>query len=132
VIGIDTNVLIRYATQDDKVQSALAEDLVASLSAESPGFVSAIAIAESVWVLRGLWDADADGISRFVSHLLQAQDIIVEHSDAVRSALEQTNGSERFTDALLAQIGAKAGCEFTYTFDKRASSLPSMRLLERG
>jgi predicted nucleic-acid-binding protein len=132
VIGIDTNILIRYTTQDDKVQSALADELMGSFSADQPGFVSALAIAESVWVLRDLWHADAEAIGRFISHLLSARDIVVEHSEAVRSALEKTDGSTRFTDALLAHIGKKAGCDFTYTFDKRAASLPAMRLLDRS
>lgn len=38
--GLDTNVLIRYVTQDDPKQTPLANRLIESLSSDSPGFVS--------------------------------------------------------------------------------------------
>ncbi len=129
MIGLDTNVLVRYATQDDPGQAALAEGLVRSLTPESPGFVSSVTLAEAVWVLRSAFRVDPDGIARFVRHLLASAELVVEHSEAARVALEETEGSALFTDALLAQIAIGVGCEVTLTFDRRAASLPGMRLL---
>lgn len=129
MIGLDTNVLVRYAAQDDQQQSALADALIDSLTPESPGFVSSVALAESIWVLRKVFRVDSEAISRFVSHLLAAREIAVEHPEAIRNALEATEGSAQFTDALLAQIGSGAGCDYTVTFDQRAAELPGMRLL---
>ena len=130
MIGLDTNVLVRYATQDDPAQAALAEDVVRSLTPESPGFVSSVALAEAVWVLRSAFRIDPDGIARFVRHLLASAELVVEHSVAARAALEETEGSVLFTDALLAQIAIGVGCEVTVTFDRRAATLPGMRQLE--
>ena len=128
MIGLDTNVLVRYATQDDPKQAAVAERTVGSLTAESPGFVSMIALVESVWVLRRLFEADAASISKFVALLLDARELIVENSDVVRQALAATHGREEFTDALIALSGLAAGCEYTVTFDRRAGAVAGMRL----
>ncbi len=128
MIGLDTNVLVRYATQDDPKQAAVAERIVGSLTAESPGFVSMIALVESVWVLRRLFEADAGSISNFVSLLLDARELVVENSDVVRQALTVTQGREEFTEALIALCGSAAGCEYTVTFDRRARAVAGMRL----
>jgi predicted nucleic-acid-binding protein len=129
VIGLDTNVLVRYAAQDDAQQSALVEELFGPLTIESPGFVSTVALVESVWVLRRVFQVDGESIARFVTHLLSARELVVEHPEAVRNAIDSTGGSPEFNDALLAQVGITGGCDYTVTFDKRAASLPGMRLL---
>jgi predicted nucleic-acid-binding protein len=40
MIGLDTNVLVRYIAQDDPVQSPKAMRLIESLAADDPGYVS--------------------------------------------------------------------------------------------
>lgn len=128
MIGLDTNVLVRYATLDDPSQAAIAEQVIESLSPENPGYVSQIALVESVWVLRRLFDADDASISVFVERLLGSRDLVVENSDAARRALLETRGSPEFTDAVLSQSGLAAGCDYTVTFDKRAARVEGMRL----
>ncbi|CAN5560235.1 PIN domain-containing protein [soil metagenome] len=129
MIGLDTNVLVRYATQDDRLQAALAERVISSLTADRPGFVSQIALVECVWVLRRLFEGDDESISTFVTYLLDAREIVVEHSDRVRTALSATRGGAEFTDALLALAGTAAGCDHTVTFDRRAARVGGMRLV---
>ena len=51
MIGLDTNVLVRYIMQDDPKQAALANKLIEGLTAATPGYVSLVAIVELVWVL---------------------------------------------------------------------------------
>lgn len=128
MIGLDTNVLVRYATQDDPKQAAIAEHIIDSLTPESPGFVSMIALVESVWVLRRLFEADAASVSTFVALLLDARELTVENSDVVRQALDVTRGGEEFTDTLIALTGLAAGCDHTVTFDRRAATVGGMRL----
>lgn len=127
MIGLDTNVLVRYATLDDPAQAAVAERLMDSLTPEEPGFVSQIALVECVWVLRSLFDADDESISVFVGRLIDARDVVVENADGVRRALAETGGGAEFTDALVAQAGIAAGCDHTMTFDKRAARVEGMR-----
>jgi predicted nucleic-acid-binding protein len=53
MIGLDTNVLLRYLVQDDPVQSPRATEIITRrLSEEEPGFVSLVTILEVVWVLK--------------------------------------------------------------------------------
>lgn len=129
MIGLDTNVLVRYATQDDPRQAAMAERVMSSLTTDRPGFVSQIALVESVWVLRRLFAADNASISTFVNHLLDAREVVVEHSDRVWTALSSTQGGPEFTDALLALSGAASGCDYTVTFDRRAAKVDGMQLV---
>jgi predicted nucleic-acid-binding protein len=51
MIGLDTNVLVRYIMQDDPKQSAKATKLIESLDGDSPGFVSIVSVIELYWVL---------------------------------------------------------------------------------
>ena len=130
MIGLDTNVLVRHATQDDPQQSAVAERLLSSLSEQEPGFVSLITMVESVWVLQRAYQAPNEVIIRFVNGLLNAREIRVQAPDIVRRAARLLeSGSGGFSDAVIALLGAEAGCDDTMTFDRNASKLPGMRLL---
>ncbi|MGA1464036.1 MAG: PIN domain-containing protein, partial [Steroidobacteraceae bacterium] len=51
MIGLDTNVLVRYIMQDDPKQSPKASTLIESLSADHPGFISLVSVVELYWVL---------------------------------------------------------------------------------
>jgi len=50
--GLDTNILVRFFVKDDLEQSRRAKELLRTLTPESPGFVSLVALAEMIWVLR--------------------------------------------------------------------------------
>jgi predicted nucleic-acid-binding protein len=125
MIGLDTNVLVRYLAQDDPVQSPKATDLIERrLSEEDPGFVSVVAMAEAAWVLErayGLSDAE---IASAIERTLQIDVLAVESEQEVFSAmiaLKEGRGS--FADALIGALGAKAGCIRTVTFDRKALRL---------
>ena len=50
--GLDTNILIRYLTQDDPIQSPKATEIIElRFTREHPGFISLVTMAETVWVL---------------------------------------------------------------------------------
>ena len=44
MIGLDTNVLVRYIAQDDPKQSALASDIIGQLSTANPGYITLIGL----------------------------------------------------------------------------------------
>jgi predicted nucleic-acid-binding protein len=49
VIGLDTNVLVRYLAQDDAIQSAQATEIIErQLTEEHPGFISLVTMGPSV------------------------------------------------------------------------------------
>jgi len=56
MIGLDTNVLVRYIMQDDAMQSPKASVLIESLDADHPGFISLVTVVELYWVLTSCYD----------------------------------------------------------------------------
>lgn len=126
MIGLDTNILVRYLTQDDPVQSPKATALIEhALSEDDPGFVSVVAMVETVWVLeRAYGFADRD-IAAAIERTLQTDVLVIEHEPEVFGAMiALKEGGGAFSDALIAALGARTGCSRTLTFDRKALRLP--------
>src|SRR5437763_816485 len=130
MIGLDTNVLVRYLAQDDPVQSRKATELIERrLSEEEPGFISVVAMAEVIWVLERAYGLADQDVAAAIEGLLQAEVLVVENEQEVFQAmiaLKEGRGS--FADALIGGLGAKAGCSRTFTFDRRARRLENFEL----
>ena len=130
MIGLDTNILVRYLTQDDPLQSGKATDLIERrLTEEAPGFVSVVAMAEIAWVLERAYHlADAD-IAEAIERILQADALVVESEQEVfiaMTALQEGRGT--FADALIGALADRAGCSGTLTFGRTALRLPGFAL----
>jgi len=131
MIGLDTNVLVRYLTKDDSVQTPFAVRMVRSLSPESPGFVSLVAIAELVWVLRISYRFRKAEILGVLEMLLQSQELIIEQAELMEDALRRfAAGNAEFADFLIERSSHAVGCTHTVTFDHGAASSAGMRLLK--
>jgi predicted nucleic-acid-binding protein len=130
MIGLDTNILVRYLTQDDPIQSPKATEIIERrLSEENPGFVSIVAMVETVWVLDRAYLLDARAIADAIERLLQTDVLIVENEQEVFTAmiaLKEGRGS--FADAIIAALGSKANCAYTLTFDQKALRLAGFKL----
>ena len=125
MIGLDTNILIRYLAQDDPRQSAAATRLMErTLSAENPGFVAIVTICEIAWVLAECYDADRERIRTVVQGLLETKQIVVESPELVWKALRAWRGSAAdLSDAVIAQVAIAQGAKRVLTFDKSAAKL---------
>lgn len=132
MIGLDTNIVVRYLAQDDRVQSALATRVLDhELTAEAPGFISLVTLAEVIWVMTSLYDADRAAVELAVEGLLSAAQLRVQDAEAVWLALQDYRDSTAdFSDALIATLGRNAGCEHTLTFDRAAARHPGFTLLK--
>jgi predicted nucleic-acid-binding protein len=129
LIGLDTNVLVRYLVQDDEAQAAAASEVIESLSATERGFVSLLALAETTWVLTRSYHLDRPAVAEIIDRLLGLPELVVERHDlAVRAAAALRDGAD-FSDALIERAGDEAGCAHTVTFDRGASARAGMRLL---
>jgi predicted nucleic-acid-binding protein len=130
MIGLDSNILVRYLTQDDPVQSAKATEIMERRFTErDPGFVSIVAMAEIAWVLDRAYGLTPREIAAAIERMLQTDVLVVENEQEVFTAMiafKQGRGS--FADALIAELGNRAGCRHTLTFDRRALRLPGFRL----
>jgi predicted nucleic-acid-binding protein len=129
LIGLDTNVLVRYITQDDAEQAARATGMIEGLSEEDQGFVSIVTLVEIYWVLRSAYKVGLTEAAKVIATVVDAEEIVVESSDAVRRALGRLDGTFDLADALTSELGRAAGCTYTATLDRRAARLPGMRLL---
>ena len=129
--GLDTNVLVRYLTQDDPVQSRKATEIVERrLAAERPGFVSLVTMVETVWVLASVYGLSDKQLASTVERMLQADTLIVQNEQQVFTAMVALRrGWGAFADALIGALGAWAGCESTLTFDKKAGRLAGFEVV---
>jgi predicted nucleic-acid-binding protein len=130
MIGLDTNVLVRYLTHDDPGQTAAAMRAMNSLSFESPGFLSLIVIAELVWVLAISYRYTKREIEQVLEALLRSRELVLERAELVSQALRAFRaGRADFSDYLIERCAHDAECQFTITFDEKAATIAGMRLL---
>jgi predicted nucleic-acid-binding protein len=129
MVGLDTNVILRYLLQDDPKQAALANHIVDRvLSSRNPGFISLVTILEIVWVLRSLLQQTPTEIAAHLEHLLAADSFEVQNEQQVfEAAFALKRRTGEFEDALIGALNAWAGCPHTLTFDKRALRMPYFR-----
>ena len=131
MIGLDTNILIRYLTQDDPIQSVKANEILERrLTRTNPGFVSVVVMVEAVWVLDRAYSLTGQEIAAAVERLLQVEVLVIENEQEVFTAmLALKQGHGTFADALIAELGARAGCTRTLTFDQKAIRLPGFEVV---
>lgn len=130
MLGVDTNVLVRFLTDDDPVQSPLAERLLKN-KANQPIHLSLGVLVETYLVLDRVKKLPRAELHAVLAMVLSSPGFSIERSDLVSRALaEAVGGNFDFTDALFSIVHQDAGCVATATFDKRAQGLPGMTAVE--
>jgi len=130
MIGIDTNVLVRYITQDDERQGRLARRyLETQLTMDSPGFINHVVLCELVWVFETAYRYSREQILKALQRLFESAVVRFESSQILWRALDLYQQGQDFSNAVLVLVNASRGCEFTLTFDKRAAKMSAARLL---
>ncbi len=129
MIGLDTDVVVRYLVQDEPDQSAMASTVIDALTENSPGFLSLVTVVELYWVLRRAYKLSTARCDELLDGLLDARELRVDQDSVVRAALTASRGGFDFADAVIAELGRVAGCEHTVTLDERAAQSNEMRLL---
>lgn len=122
MIGLDTNVLIRYLTQDDRKQAARATRLIEdTLTRDAPGFIGLVTLVEIVWVLERLYKAKATEIHETIKDMLESEVLCFENRGVVTRALATARKTgSGFPDAVIAESAFDAGCDTVFSFDRRA------------
>ena len=130
MIGLDTNVLVRYIMQDDAKQAPQATRFVESLSPEAPGFLPLVAVVELAWVLSSAYDLDRAQLVEAFEGVLRTKELVIERAEVVWKALRAFQSANAdFADCLIAHSAASAGCEKTMTFDRGAAKSAGMTLM---
>jgi len=128
---LDTNVLVRYLTEDDENQSRRAARYISNTAARGDRcFISPVVMCEVVWVLRDAYQYSKAEVVDALDRILATVQFEVGSKDLVRRALDRYRiGSADFADYLIGMMGEHAGCEETATFDHRLRSAPGFRVL---
>ena len=131
MIGLDTNVLVRYIMQDDPKQSPKASALIEALTAAEPGFVTVVTVIELVWVLSSCYELTREQLAQALDAILRTKELVVDRADQVVRALRVFKASAAdFADCLIERGASSAGCDRTMTFDKGAASAAGMTLIQ--
>lgn len=131
MIGVDTNVLVRYFVADDEAQMQRAATfLETAISEDEPGFVSVVVLAELAWVLERSYRLSSEAIAEAMESVLRAEGLFVDREPEVIAALHEFRTQRvSFADALIGALATSAGCSHVVTFDRKAGRLPAFRLL---
>ena len=122
MIGLDTNVLVRYIVQDDERQSKAATRLIESkCTPDDPGLVSSIVQCELTWVLARGYRYPRETVSRVLRRILSVQELRAEDPESAWRAVRLfEQGKADFADYLIGISNRKNKAEVTFTFDERA------------
>lgn len=126
MLGVDTNVLVRYLTRDDKTQYEKARRLIdREVATGEPVLVSLLVLLETEWVLRSRYDLAKEDIVTAFSALLDTADLALEDEPSVENAVYSwKNSAADFADCLIEARNRRLGCRATVTFDGRALKVP--------
>ena len=131
MLGIDTNVLVRFLVRDHETQFRKAQRLIQrEVGAGQPVFVSLLVLLETEWVLRSRYQLQKPAIVATLSALLDATGIQLEDEAAIEEALYLWKDSTvEFADCLIGAHNRRRGCRATATFDAKAVKLPGFALV---
>lgn len=130
--GIDTNILVRYLTQDDAKQAKLAEQAIRHAVASGEAlYINLIVLCETAWVLDRAYHLSRQDIAATLEHILRVQQFEIESKATVWLALaDYQAGKADFADCLIGVRNRDAGCTATLTLDRAASSLATFEMLK--
>ena len=131
MIGLDTNIIVRYLTQDDPEQAKIVNFEIESKKAqEIPFYITSIVMYELVWVLETAYEYSRDEIASALDKIFQTQQFEFENKKQMLSALtDYRTGKGDFSDHLIGRTGNQAGCLETLTFDQGLKNNTFFRVL---
>lgn len=118
MIGLDTNILVRYLTRDDERQW---QQAAAVIQQNQPCLITNIVLCELVWVLRGRsYRFHKDEIVTVLEAMLHSAAFEFENRATADRALQQyKRGKADFSDYLIGAVSRQSGCTETVSFDSK-------------
>ena len=131
MIAIDTNVLVRYLTQDDPTQAETATQVIEEATERGELlYITSIVLCEVVWVLESAYGHSKQEIRAVLERILRTAQLQFDCKDQLWQAWQDyREGRGDFSDYLIAHLGARDGCQETVTFDKALGNHAAFRLL---
>jgi predicted nucleic-acid-binding protein len=120
MIGLDTNVLVRFLVEDDKAQTEKAARFMErAIAADEPIFISDVVMCETVWVLVAAYRVARREIGEALGRLLMAAHLRFASVDRLSRAREAfLAGKGDFADYVIREEALAAGCDRVATFDR--------------
>ena len=133
MIGLDTNILLRWLVMPDQADLASSQAELQRVSQivdaeEASLFVNAVVIAEIAWIMEQKLNLGRTDVSGIIGRLLFAENITLGNDAEMRAALVlHASSNIGFADCLVAEMNLAAGCSYTLTFDMKASRTDRFR-----
>ena len=130
MIGLDTNVLVRFLVRDDAQQAERARALLESLTADRPGFVCREVVVELVWVLERAYGLSPGRIAKILVELVATEGLVIEEAgDVARAAIRYRTSGGGFSDLMILAAAERAGAGPLYAFDRKAARIDGVSQL---
>ncbi|SOC46803.1 predicted nucleic-acid-binding protein [Rhizobium subbaraonis] len=113
MLAIDTNLVIRYLTNDHPKQSPRARALIDGEAV----FVAVTVMLEVEWVLRSTYEYRPADVARAMRSFAGLPTVTVEDGAVVATALDLAERGMDFADAL--HLGKAAHCSGMASFDRK-------------
>lgn len=118
MIAIDTNIIVRWITQDDPHQAKRVERLFRSHHASKQILICDAVLVELEWVLSSVYDFTREQICTAFEKILLTRQFTFRNKETVRRAVEQYRDGERdLSDCMIGELGREQNAK-THTFDK--------------
>lgn len=131
MVGVDTNILVRYIVRDVPEQVEAADKLLESFTVDAQGYVPREVVIEIIWVLSRSYGFNRTEIASVILDLVDTESLVVESADdIVHAAVAYARGDGDFADLMILVAARRAGCETLYTFDRKFARLYGATLLD--
>lgn len=122
MIGIDSNVLVRFLVKADTAQATSAVSAFARLTASEPGYLTTVVLVETYWVLRRAYKLNSEDVLKALAAVIATDEILVQDAPVAIAAIDAANGGADFADAIVAGACAARGCRTVLSFDEGAQA----------
>lgn len=131
MIGLDTNVLVRYLVHDDRRQAEKASAYIQDATSKGELlYINCIVLCELVWVLESSYGFSKIEIINVLEKIRSTKQFEVEQKETIRQTLrDYAQGKGDFADYLIGRINHESGCVFTITFDRALKNSNTFELL---
>ncbi|NDB83369.1 MAG: PIN domain-containing protein [Alphaproteobacteria bacterium] len=132
MIGLDTNILVRYFTQDNEVQAQIVENIIENYG-NSPNslFINNIVMCELVLVLEKGYKYSKEQVALVINQMLSTEEFAFEKQELLWLALnEYVQNKSDYSDTLIGLINKSSDCLKTITFDEDAAKGSNFKLAE--
>jgi predicted nucleic-acid-binding protein len=132
MIGLDTNLLLRYLLDDDETQARQARDFIhGAVSRGESLFINLIVLCEFVWVLGRSYQRTEEEIAAALEQIMTVEEFDIQERSLVVGAIQDFRSRRvDFADCLIGVLNRSVGCASTITFDRSAGGLDSFSLLK--